>query len=84
MDFDLTERQAYFRDRVRDFIDEHVRPRQKDYYSEIASGDRWQPIEVIEELKPEARAGRPVEPVHAARRRAAACRRELRRSRASS
>jgi acyl-CoA dehydrogenase len=55
MDFDLTERQAYFRDRVRDFIDEHVRPRQKDYYSEIASGDRWQPLRLIEDLKPVAR-----------------------------
>jgi acyl-CoA dehydrogenase len=55
MDFDLTERQAYFRDRVRAFIDEHVRPRQKDYYAEIASGDRWQPLQLIEELKPIAR-----------------------------
>ena len=52
MDFELTERQAYFRDRVRDFIDEHVRPRQKDYYKEIASGDRWQPLKLIEDLKP--------------------------------
>ncbi len=55
MDFDLTERQAYFRDRVRDFIDQHVRPRQKDYYAEIATGDRWQPLQLIEELKPLAR-----------------------------
>jgi acyl-CoA dehydrogenase len=55
MDFDLTERQAYFRDRVRAFIDEHVRPRQKDYYQEIASGDRWQPLALIEDLKPLAR-----------------------------
>ena len=55
MDFDLTERQAYFRDRVRAFIDEHVRPRQKDYYAEIASGDRWQPLQLIEDLKPVAR-----------------------------
>jgi acyl-CoA dehydrogenase len=55
MDFDLTERQAYFRDRVRAFIDEHVRPRQKDYYQEIASGDRWQPLGLIEDLKPIAR-----------------------------
>ena len=52
MDFDLTERQAFFRDRVRAFIDEHVRPRQKDYYKEIASGDRWQPLRLIEDLKP--------------------------------
>ena len=55
MDFDLTERQAYFRDRVRAFIDEHVRPRQADYHKEIASGDRWQPLQLIEDLKPVAR-----------------------------
>jgi acyl-CoA dehydrogenase len=55
MDFDLTERQAYFRDRVRAFIDEHVRHRQRDYYKEIASGDRWRPLQLIEELKPVAR-----------------------------
>jgi acyl-CoA dehydrogenase len=55
VDFDLTERQADFRDRVRIFIDEHVRPRQADYQKEIASGDRWQPLRVIEELKPLAR-----------------------------
>ena len=55
MDFDLTERQAHFRGRVREFIDQHVRPRQKDYYQEIASGDRWQPLKLIEDLKPVAR-----------------------------
>ncbi len=52
MDFDLTERQAHFRDRVREFIDRHVRPRQKDYYRQIGEGDRWQPLPLIEELKP--------------------------------
>ena len=40
MDFDLTERQAFYRDRVRDFIETHVRPRQADYKSQIAEGDR--------------------------------------------
>ncbi|MEN3971892.1 acyl-CoA dehydrogenase family protein [Sphingomicrobium sp. XHP0235] len=55
MDFDLTERQAHFRNRVRDFIDEHVRPRVTDYHAQIAEGDRWQPVAVIEELKPNAR-----------------------------
>ncbi|MCJ8190528.1 acyl-CoA dehydrogenase family protein [Sphingomicrobium aestuariivivum] len=55
MDFDLTERQAFFRDRVKAFIDEHVRPRVGDYHSQIAEGDRWQPLPVIEELKPLAR-----------------------------
>ncbi len=55
MDFDLTDRQAHYRDRVRAFIDQHVRPRQADYHREIATGDRWQPLQVIEELKPLAR-----------------------------
>ena len=56
MDFDLTERQAFFRDRVRQFIDQHVRPRVADYKKEIDSGDRWQPLQLIEDLKPKARA----------------------------
>ncbi|WP_265564084.1 acyl-CoA dehydrogenase family protein [Sphingomicrobium arenosum] len=52
MDFDLTERQQFFRDKVKAFIDEHVRPRVGDYHAQIADGDRWQPLPVIEELKP--------------------------------
>ncbi|WP_347716780.1 acyl-CoA dehydrogenase family protein [Sphingomonas sp.] len=55
MDFDFTERQSFFRDRVRAFIDEHVRPRVADYKNQIAEGDRWQPIQLIEDLKPLAR-----------------------------
>ncbi|WP_265570117.1 acyl-CoA dehydrogenase family protein [Sphingomicrobium nitratireducens] len=55
MDFDLTERQQFFRNSVRDFIDEHVRPRVGDYHAQIAQGDRWQPLQVIEDLKPKAR-----------------------------
>ena len=56
MDFDLTKRQAFFRDRVRGFIDQHVRPRVGDYKSQIDAGDRWQPIALIEELKSVAHA----------------------------
>jgi acyl-CoA dehydrogenase len=56
MDFSLTEREAYYRDRVSEFIETRIRPRNKDYKSQLATGDRWQPIEVIEELKPEAKA----------------------------
>ena len=55
MDFDLTERQAFYRDRVKEFIETRVRPRNADYKSGLAEGDRWQPIPVIEELKPAAR-----------------------------
>jgi acyl-CoA dehydrogenase len=56
MDFTLTEREAFYRDRVRDFIETHVRPRQRDYKDQVAAGDRWLPVEVIEELKPKAKA----------------------------
>ena len=55
MDFALTERQAHFRDRVRAFIDEQIRPRLGDYRNQLESGDRWQPIPLIEELKRQAR-----------------------------
>ena len=56
MDFDLTERQAFYRDRVREFVETHIRPRAGDYKDQLGTGDRWQPIEVIEELKPGAKA----------------------------
>jgi acyl-CoA dehydrogenase len=56
MDFDLTERQAFYRDRVRAFIESHIRPRVGDYKIQLNEGDRWQPLPVIEELKPKARA----------------------------
>jgi acyl-CoA dehydrogenase len=56
MDFDLTERQAFFQGRVRDFIETRIRPRTGDYKAGLAEADRWQPIPVIEELKPQAKA----------------------------
>ena len=56
MDFDLTERQAFYRDRVKDFIETRIRPRVGDYKAQLGEGDRWQPLPVIEELKPEAKA----------------------------
>jgi acyl-CoA dehydrogenase len=56
MDFDLTERQAFYRDRVRGFIETRIRPRNAELRDEHKGGDRWQPHRVIEELKPEAKA----------------------------
>jgi acyl-CoA dehydrogenase len=55
VDFELTPRQAQFRDRVRLFVDEKIRPRISDYRREQSTGDRWGPIQVVEELKPKAR-----------------------------
>ncbi|KUR78486.1 acyl-CoA dehydrogenase family protein [Novosphingobium sp. Fuku2-ISO-50] len=56
MDFDPTERQVYWRDRVRDFIENRVRPRQGDYKAEQLTGDRWKVLQVIEEEKALAKA----------------------------
>ncbi len=56
MDFTLTGREAEFSSRVREFVNTKVRPRRRDYAEQIAAGDRWEPVAVIEELKEEARA----------------------------
>ena len=56
MDFDPTERQVYWRDRVRAFMAAHVRPREKDYKAQQAEGGRWKVLQVIEEEKARAKA----------------------------
>ena len=56
MDFDPTERQVYWRDRVRQFIDNHVRPRYGDYKAQDAAGERWKVLPVVEEEKARAKA----------------------------
>jgi len=56
MDFTLSERETYFRDRVKAFIDQNIRPRQADYDKQSKEGDRWKVIPVIEEMKGKAKA----------------------------
>jgi len=56
VDFTLSERETYFRDRVRDFIDQNIRPRQSDYDAQAHEGERWKVIPVIEEMKEKAKA----------------------------
>lgn len=56
MDFTLTERETFFRDRVRTFIDQQITPRNAEYREQVRTGERWKVIPVIEELKPVARA----------------------------
>ncbi|WP_114521679.1 acyl-CoA dehydrogenase family protein [Altererythrobacter sp. ZODW24] len=56
MDFDLTERQTHWRDRVRDFIETNVRPNMDVYKAQDAEGDRWKVIPIIEEVKAKAKA----------------------------
>ncbi len=56
MDFELTEKQAYWRNQVRDFMESNVRPRIADYKADQAEGDRWKVINTIEEEKAKAKA----------------------------
>ncbi|MBO9623034.1 MAG: acyl-CoA dehydrogenase family protein [Sphingomonas sp.] len=56
MDFTLTERETHFRDRVRAFIDAHIRPRDGEYRAQLGEGERWRVLPVIEEVKARARA----------------------------
>jgi len=56
MNFDLTERQSYWRDRVRAHMAAHVFPRAQDYYDQQAQGGRWKVLKVVEEEKARAKA----------------------------
>ena len=56
MQFDYTPKVEDLRKRVAAFMDEHVYPNEKRFFDEIDEGDRWQPVSVLEELKPKARA----------------------------
>ena len=55
MDFTLSERETYFRDRVKGFIDQNIRPRNGDYEQQAHEGERWKVIPVIEEMKVKAK-----------------------------
>src|SRR5262245_37404503 len=52
----ISERATRLATELRPFMDEHVYPSEPRYYAEIAQGDRWQPLPVVEELKQKARA----------------------------
>ncbi|MEO0410719.1 MAG: acyl-CoA dehydrogenase family protein [Pseudomonadota bacterium] len=55
MDFDYSETMRDLIDRLERFMDTHIYPNEKTYAEQLATGDRWQPIGIIEELKPKAR-----------------------------
>ena len=65
MEFAYSDKVAGLQDKVRDFMDRHIYPNEAPLHAEINTGDRWQPIALIEELKEKAQAGRLVESVPA-------------------
>ena len=60
MDFDFSPRTKDLQARLHRFMDEHIYPAEPRWWAEIEentrAGRRWQPLKVIEDLKPVARA----------------------------
>lgn len=56
MDFTLSARETEFRDRVAAFVANRIAPADPTYHKQVADGDRWAPVAVIEELKAQAQA----------------------------
>ena len=54
--FEPNARTADLLARLRAFMAEHIYPNEKRYYEEVAAGDRWAHVTLIDELQPLARA----------------------------
>ena len=55
MDFTFNEKTKEYQERVGAFMDKHVYPNEHRFHEQVASGERWQPVQLIEDLKPMAR-----------------------------
>ena len=56
MNFDYSAKTIELQKRLAAFMDEYVYPNEHDYIAEINSGDRWQPLQLIEDLKLKAKS----------------------------
>jgi len=56
MDFEYSPRVKELQKKLRAFMDEHIYPNEKAWYDHCNGPSRWQPVPIIEELKPKARA----------------------------
>ncbi len=56
MNFDYSKQTQELQKRLQVFMDENIYPNEKAYHEEINSGDRWQPLRLIEDLKAKARS----------------------------
>ena len=56
MYFDYSDKVKDLQKRLTAFMDEFIYPNEDLVHSQIAEGDRWQPIPLLEELKPKAHA----------------------------
>jgi len=56
MDFEYSPRVKDLQKRLITFMEEHIYPNEPKYYAHVHSDKRWEPVPIIEELKPKARA----------------------------
>ncbi len=56
MNFDYSAKTIELQKRLADFMSEHIYPNERRFNDEVGTGDRWKVSELIEELKPKARA----------------------------
>src|SRR5215831_5896802 len=56
MTFDYSPKVQDLQKRVAAFMEEHIYPNEAHYHEHVTGPNRWQPVPVIEELKPKARA----------------------------
>jgi len=56
MDFLYSEKVQKLQAKVSAFMEQHVYPNESVYHRQVAEGDRWQPVKVIEDLKKAAKA----------------------------
>ena len=55
MNFEFSPKVQDLRERLQAFMDEHVYPNEALYLKQHAAGDRWEPAEIIDELKDRAK-----------------------------
>ena len=56
MNFEYSANTRELQQRLQMFMDEYIYPNERAYHEEINSGERWQPLRLIEDLKAKARA----------------------------
>ena len=66
MDFNMSDRQNEWLNRVQSFMHKHVRPAVPIYKQQDAEGERWKVIPIARGVEEEGARRRPLEHVHAA------------------
>jgi acyl-CoA dehydrogenase len=56
MDFAYSPKVRELQQKLQDFMHAYIYPNEETFFAQIAEGDRWQPVQIIEDLKPKAKA----------------------------